>query len=355
MYLRMFLNQFWMSLKIIGRVPSAIFWLFAFPAVMLLGLGAVFSNAGGGGPKLVWAQTAQSSTADDFLQKALTERGVRLEIVAPADAEARWQQGKLAAMLEGDDGHYSLRVNSYLMMQAMQTEALVQQAYLTAQARAQGASDLARVPVTKSSPGGHHDGPYAAFLLPGLIGLNVLMMGLFATGMTDVTMRDKGGYKRLATTPLPRGIFIGAQLCVRLTTVIASAVMLMLVGALTFGIRNQGSYGAILVLIVLGGLCFASLGYLMGSFARNIESYSGLANLVFLPLMLLSGVYFSLDAAPGWLQKGADLLPLTPLLKALRAVFNDGASLASQGPPLAVLGGWLVLLFALAVKRFRWV
>lgn len=354
MYLRMFLNQFWMSLKILSRVPSAMFWLFAFPAVMLLGLGAVFSGAGEG-PKLVWAHSAANTSLDDQLQKALAERGVRVEILSAAAAEERWQQGKMPAMLEGDDGHYSLRANSYLMMQAMQEEALVQQAFLTAQARAQGAADLTRVPVVKSSPGGHHDGPYAAFLLPGLIGLNVLMMGLFATGMTDVTMRDKGGYKRLATTPLPRGIFLGAQLGVRLCTVVLSAVMLMIVGGLVFGIRNQGSYGAILALIVVGSLCFASLGYLLGSFARTVESYSGLANLVFMPLMLLSGVYFSLDAAPVWLQKGAELLPLAPLLKSLRAVFNDGASLASQGPMLAVLAGWVVVLFGLAVKRFRWV
>jgi len=354
MYIRMFLNQFWMSLKIITRVPSAIFWLFAFPAVMLLGLGTVFGGAGNEGPTLVWSHGTDAGP-DDFLKEALADRHVTLEILSPADAEARWQQGKLAAMLEGDDGHYGLRVNSYLLMQAMPTEALVQQAYLTAQARAQGAADLARVPVLKSSPGGHHDGPYAAFLLPGLIGLNVLMMGLFATGMSDVTMRDKGGYKRLATTPLPRGIFIGAQVSVRMVTVIASALMLMAVGALAFGIKNQGSYGSIVVLIVLGGFCFACLGYLLGSFARNVESYSGLANLVFLPLMLLSGVYFSLDAAPAWLQKVADLLPLAPLLKSLRAVFNDGASLASQGPMIAVLAGWLVVLFGLAIKRFRWV
>jgi ABC-type multidrug transport system permease subunit len=355
MYLRMFLNQLWMGLKLISRVPSAIFWLFAFPAVMLLGLGTVFSGAGTEGPKLVWSHTAGSSQADDFLQQALTERGVRLEILPPAEAEARWQSGKLATLLEGDDGHYSLRVNNYLLMQAMQTEALVQQAYLTAQARAQGASDLVRVPVMKASPGGHHDGPYAGFLLPGLIGLNVLMMGIFGTGMTDVTMRDKGGYKRLATTPLPRAIFIGAQVTVRLFTVILSAAMLMIVGALVFGVSSQGAYGAILLLIILGGLCFASLGYLLGSFARTVESYSGLANLAFLPLMLLSGVYFSLDAAPAWLQKGADLLPLAPLLKALRAVFNDGATLVSQGPALAVMAGWTVVLFGAAVKRFRWI
>jgi ABC-2 type transport system permease protein len=70
---------------------------------------------------------------------------------------------------------------------------------------------------------------------------------------------------------------------------------------------------------------------------------------------LLSGVYFSLDAAPAWLQKTADLLPLTPLLKSLRAVFNDGAGLASQGPSILIMAVWTVVLFILAARRFKWV
>jgi ABC-type multidrug transport system permease subunit len=257
--------------------------------------------------------------------------------------------------LEGQDGHYGLRLNSYLGAQGMAIEALVQQGFLTAQARAQGAVDLARIPVVTSSPGGHHGGPYAAFLLPGLMGLNLLMMGVFSTGMVDVTLREKGGYKRLATTPLPRHIYLAAQLCVRLIVVIASAGTLMLAGALVFGIYNQGSYLSLLALLMLGAACFISLGYFLASFARNVEAYQGIANLVFLPLMLLSGVYFSLDGAPIWLQRATDLLPLAPLLKALRAVFNDGAGLGSQGQGLAILAVWTLLLFVLATRRFKWV
>jgi len=354
MYLRMFINQYWMGLKLHSRVPSAIFWLFAFPTVMLLGLGAMFGGAQEG-PKLVWSHRAGDAQIDDYLEKALAERHVRVEILPPDEAEQRWQSGKLAAMLEGGDGHYTLRLNNYLMMQAMAAEAQLQQSFLMAQAKAQGAGDLARVPTVMSSPSGHRAGPYAAFLLPGLIGLNILMMGVFSTGMVDVTMRDKGGYKRLATTPLPRAVYIGAQLCVRLTTVTLSAILLMIVGALVFGVHNQGSYLGVLLIIILGGFCFASLGYFLASFARTVESYNGIANLAFLPLMLLSGVYFSLDSAPNWLQKGADLLPLSPVLRSLRAIFNDGATLASQATWLAVLAAWTVVLFTLAVRRFRWV
>jgi len=326
--LRMFLRQLSMGLKLYLRVPAAIFWIAAFPMLMLLGLGAAFGGKTDFGPKLVWT---------------------------PAEAETRWRAGKLPVLLEGQGGRYNLRINSYLRAQGTQLEAFVQQAFVVAQARDQGAPEPARIPVVMSSPGGRHDGPYAAFLLPGLLGLNVLMMGVFSAGIVDVQMREKGGYKRLATTPLPRYIYLGAQLCVRLIVVIAAAAMLMLAGAAVFGIHNQGSLLSVLLLQMLGAACFISLGYLLASFARSVEAYSGVANIVFLVLMLVSGVYFSLDAAPVWFQRAADLLPLAPLLSALRAVFNDGASIAAQGSALLLLGGWTVLFFVLASRRFKWV
>ncbi len=355
MHARIFFNQLRMGLKIYLRLPAAIFWLVAFPIVMFTGLGVVLGGKGDTSIKLVWMQTASATAADSALQQALGERGLRLEILTPADAEARWQLGKLPAMLEGQDGHYQLRLNSYLASQGSQIDALVQQSFLMVQARAHGAADLARIPDVMASPGGHRGGPYSAYLLPGMIGLNLLMMGLFSAGMVDVTLREKGGYKRLATTPLPRSIYLGAQVCVRLIVVIVADCLLMLVGATLFGVYNQGSYLSLLVLVMLGAACFISMGYLLASFARSVDTYGGLSNMLFLPLMMLSGVYFSLDDAPGWLQRGADLLPLSPLLKALRGVFNDGASLVSESHALMIVAGWTLLLFVLATKRFKWV
>lgn len=355
MYLRIYFNQLKMGLKLMTRVPSAIFWLFAFPVVMLLGMGMIFGSASDAGMKLVWSQDGGAVAADDLLRDALRDRGVRVETLPAAAAEERWASGKLPLMLQATDGRYHLRLNSYLMAQAMAGEAMLQQAYITAQARAQGISELARIPREVTSPGGHRNGPYAAFLLPGLLGLNLLTLGIFSTGMVDVTMREQGGYKRLATTPLPRWVYLAAQISVRVIMVVLSAILLMAAGAAAFGIRNQGGYGALLAIIILGAACFISMGYVLGSLARSVEGYNGIANLAFLPMMLLSGVYFSLDSAPSWFQRGADALPLTPVLKTLRAVFNDGATIEAQGGSLALIGAWTVLLFILAVRRFRWV
>lgn len=352
---RIFWQQVKMGLILYTRVPAALFWIVAFPVVMLLALGTVFGGNDGGDRKLVWEQSGAPAPADALLIAALSERGTAVEAVSAADAEARWKGGKLPVLLEGRDGRYSLRINNYLVGQAMQTEATVQEAFLVAQARAHGLADPARIPVVMSSPGGHRGGPYAAYLLPGLLGLNLLMMGVFSTGIVDVTLRAKGGYKRLATTPLPRYVYLGAQLAVRILVVLIAAALLMLVGALAFGIHNEGGYAGLLLVQMLGAACFISLGYLLASFAQTPEVYSGIANLTFLPLMLLSGVYFSLDGAPAWLQRTADLLPLTPLLRVLRAIFNDGASLASQWAGIAIVTAWTAALFAVATRRFKWV
>jgi len=355
MNMRIFLQQLKMGLILYVRVPAAVFWIVAFPVVMLVGLGTVFGGKEDTAPKLVWERAGPLSPADTLLVAALAERGTTVDPETAADAEARWKVGKLPAMLTGQDGRYGLRINSYLVGQAMQTEAAVQEAFLVAQSRARGVPDPARIPVVMSSPGGHRGGPYAAYLLPGLLGLNLLMIGVFSTGIVDVTLRAKGGYKRLATTPLPRYVYLGAQLAVRIIVVLIAAALLMLVGAAAFGIHNQGSYLSLLLVQMLGAACFISLGYVLASFAETPETYSGIANLVFLPLMLLSGVYFSLDGAPAWLQGLADLLPLTPLLRVLRAIFNDGAGFANQWRPIGIVGAWTVVLFGAATRRFRWV
>jgi len=355
MHARIFLKQLQMGLILYTRIPAAMFWIVAFPVVMLLALGAVFGGSQDAHQRLVWEQAEPPSRTDTLLLAALRERGTLVEVQSPSDAEANWKGGKLPIMLQGHDGHYALRINSYLAGQALPIEAMVQEQFLVAQARAQGSADPAHIPVTMSSPGGHRDGPYAAYLLPGLLGLNLLMLGVFSTGIVDVTLRAKGGYKRLATTPLPRYVYLGAQLCVRLIVAVVSAALLMLIGALVFGIHNEGSYVSLLLVQMLGAACFISMGYLLASFAQTPDVYSGIANLVFLPLMLLSGVYFSLDEAPVWLQRVSDISPLTPLLRVLRAIFNDGAGLASQGSGMALIAGWTLVLFALATRRFKWV
>lgn len=346
-------RQFLMEWKLYARDKGAMFWTFAFPVLMLLGFGTIFRD--GGGPKvtIVRIQAGPETTRDQALREAIEAQHVTVEKLSPEAAEAKWKDGKVAVLVEGPDTAPRLRVNAYLMAQGLQGASLVQQAHLIAQAKLAGQPEPQRLPISTESPGKAKATNYAAFLLPGLLGMNLMSMGLFAVGMVNVAYREKGKFKRLGVTPLPKSIFLGGQILHRLTVAAISVVLLLLVGRLTFGIANQGSYLLLALLIVLGTATFMALGFALSSFANTSETYAAISNLLFFPMMFLGGVYFSLDGAPKWLQDSVQLLPLGPFLKALRAVFNDGASLTGHGFGLLVVAAWALGAFLLAVRRFR--
>jgi ABC-type multidrug transport system permease subunit len=349
-------RQFAMEWRLFSRDRVALFWSMAFPVLLLLFFGTVFRDSGGPKLSVVRVESPVPSPGDQALDQAMADLQLKVQVLPKAEAEARWSKGETATQLEplGDGRSYRLRLNSYLMAQAGATSGLVNQAYLMAQARLSGAPEPQRIPVQVESPGHKRSTNYASFLLPGLLGLNLVSMGLFAVGMTNVTYREKGKFRRLAVTPLPKWIFLMGQVLHRLTMTVAQAGILILVGHLVFHIENQGSLLDLLLIMTLGTGCFMAIGFALSGFADTVEGYGAISNLVFLPLMMLSGVYFTLDSAPAWLQQGVALLPLAPFIRVLRAVFNDGAGLHGHGAGLAIVAAWGIAAFFLALRRFRW-
>ena len=347
-------RQFLMEWKLYSRDRAAMFWTFAFPVLMLLGFGVIFR--GGDAPKLsvVWVQPAQMAPKDEALLKTLEQFPMKLITLSPNEAETRWSKGETAVQLESTSDDFRMRVNSYLVAQGQMTAQVVQQAFLISQSQLQGQPMPKLIPVSTESPGHAKATNYAAFLLPGLLGMNLMSMGLFAVGMVNVSYREKGKFRRLAVTPLPKWVFLMGQVMHRLTVTLIQTIFLFIVGRLVFGIENQGSYLLLSVVMVLGTACFMAMGFALSSFADTSETYAAISNLLFFPMMFLSGVYFTLDAAPKWLQQAVIALPLSPFLKALRAVYNDGAALTSHIFGLGIVFIWTVLCFGLAVKRFRW-
>src|ERR1035438_8977874 len=310
-------RQFAMEWRLYSRDRVAMFWTFAFPVLLLLGFGTIFRD--GGSPKLsvVRVQTPAPSPRDAAFDQALTELQLKVQSLSKVEAEARWSRGETAAQVESDGDGYRLRLNSYLMAQAGATAGLVNQAWLMAQARLSGSPEPQRIPVQVESPGHKRATNYASFLLPGLLGLNLVSMGLFSVGMTNVSYREKGKFRRLAVTPLPKWIFLLGQVLHRLTVTVIQAAILLVVGRLAFGIQNQGSFLHLLFIMTLGTGCFMAFGFALSGFAETSEGYAAISNLVFFPLMMLSGVYFTLDAAPAWLQHAVALMPLAPFIPAL--------------------------------------
>ncbi len=347
-------RQFVIEWKLYARDRHAMFWGFMFPIALLVGLGTVFGSGESPRLTLIWVPPAVVDHRDDALLAALVEARLEVVTLTADDAGERWRRGDTAAELSRDGDGLRMRLNSYLLVQGQATAQAVDIAYLVSQARLSGAPEPARMPVTVESPGRSRTGNYAEFLLPGLLGLNLLTMGLFSVGMVNVAYREKGKFRRLAVTPLQKWIFLSGQICHRVTLTVAQATAILLVGWGGFGIANRGSYLLLIAILLVGTAAFMALGFALSSFADTTEAYSPLANLVLLPMMFLSGVYFTLDAAPRWLQSAVQVLPLSPYLKALRAVFNDGVGLAGHGGGLLVVALWGAAAFTVALKRFRW-
>ncbi|HSY49287.1 MAG TPA: ABC transporter permease [Thermoanaerobaculia bacterium] len=347
--------QFRSEWRLYLRDRAAMFWTFLFPLLMLFGFGLIFRSGGTPALTLVRIAPPQETARDRAFVKALEGSHLNIVTLNAADALQRWEKGETTAQLESAGDGYRLRLNSYLIAQGQVVAQAASQAFMVAQARLRGLPEPERIPVVVESPGHAHSENYAAFLVPGLIGLNLLSMGLFAVGMVTVAYREKGKFRRLAVTPLPKWVFLLGQILQRVTVVMLQTALLLLSARLGFHIVNHGSYLLFGALVIFGTATFLAMGFALSSFASTVETYGAISNLAFFPMMLLSGVYFRIDNAPQWMQAAIFVLPLAPYLRMLRAVFNDGATLAGHGTGLAIIGTWAVLSFILAVKRFRWV
>jgi ABC-2 type transport system permease protein len=195
---------------------------------------------------------------------------------------------------------------------------------------------------------------YIDFLIPGLLGMNLMNSGMWGIGFALVDMRQRKLLKRFVGTPMRRSDFLLALTCSRLVLMLIEIVLLLGFGVLAFHMRVLGSVFTIVLLNTVGAVSFAGLGLLTASRAQKIESVSGLMNLVMMPMWIFSGVFFSSERFPAILQPVIKLLPLTALNDALRATILQGASLGAQSGRLLVLALWGGISFALALRWFRW-
>ena len=204
--------------------------------------------------------------------------------------------------------------------------------------------------VTSSEPGSR----YIDFMIPGLLGMNLMNSGMWGIGFALVDMRQRKLLKRFVGTPMRRGDFLLALLSSRLVLMIIEIGLLLTLGVIVFHMKVLGSIFEIALLGAVGAMCFGGIGLLTASRAQKIESVSGLMNLVMMPMWIFSGVFFSYARFPAVIQPLIKMLPLTALNDALRASILEGTPLIHEWPQLLVMGLWGGFSFLLALKWFRW-
>jgi ABC-type multidrug transport system permease subunit len=195
---------------------------------------------------------------------------------------------------------------------------------------------------------------YIDFVIPGLLGMNLMGSGIWGLGFAIVDARRKKLLKRLIATPMPRAQFLLSFLLSRLTWLMLEVITLLGFGVLVFGVPMRGSIASLALICLIGALSFGAMGLLIASRAKTIEGASGLMNLVMMPMWVFSGVFFSASNFPKAMQPFIQALPLTAVNDALRANMLQGASLAAVSGELAIALAWLVVCFAVALKLFRW-
>jgi ABC-type multidrug transport system permease subunit len=329
------------------REPEVVFWVFIFPLLLALGLGIAFRNKPGNAASVAVVHVAGWQDAQDLLARSPHPDQLKVSVLNEANARQGFRLGKYDLVIEPDSkGGFS-----YLYDPARPESVLAKTEANDALQAAAGRKDsVATTTVTSSEPGSR----YIDFLIPGLLGMNLMNSGMWGIGFALVDMRQRKLLKRFVGTPMRRSDFLLAMASSRLILMIIEVGLLLVFGVFFFHMRVLGSVGAIALIAALGSLTFGGVGLLTASRAQKIESVSGLINLVMMPMWIFSGVFFSYERFPAIMQPFIKALPLTALNDALRASILEGTPIFHQWPRLLVMIVWGGVSFALALKMFRW-
>ena len=324
------------------REPEALFWIFVFPVLLALALGIAFRSSG---PQETTIGV-QRGEGDGWFHEAIDgARDLRAELLDPAAARQGLRTGKVAAVvIPGEPWTYwydPTRPESRLALLSL-NDALQ---------RAAGRSDVADFVTREMTEKGSR---YIDFLVPGLLGMNLMGTGMWGIGFYIVNARSKQLLKRLVATPMRRSHYLLAQVGGRLVFLVLEVGLLVLFAVLVFDVPLRGSLAALGCVSLIGGMTFAGLGLLVASRPRTIEGVSGLMNFVMLPMWIMSGIFFSTSRFPEFLQPLVQALPLTAVNDALRGVMIDGAGLIDVGGELLIAAAWGLSTFLAAVWLFRW-
>jgi ABC-2 type transport system permease protein len=326
-------REFW-------REPEAVFWVFVFPILLAGGLGIAFRNRPADITKIaaVGPQLANALRADKSLS---------VESVDLVTGEQALRAGRIVLLaVPAPDGGVTYRYDD--------TNPEGRTAKLVADRAVQRAAGARDVVPAKDELVREPGSRYIDFLVPALVGTNLMGSGIWGIGFTIVDARRKKLLKRLIASPMSRAQYLLSFLLWRLMLLYVEVASVIGFGVLAFGVPVRGPLWQLALLCLISSVSFSTLGILVASRVRTMEAASGLMNFVMLPMWICSGVFFSAQRFPAMFQPFVKALPLTAVIDALRASMLQGVGISHLAPQLAVIICWMVICFFTALKLFKW-
>ena len=345
-------------LKIFSRDRQSIFFTVFFPITFMAIFG--FISTGRDSPmKVGVVDRAGNPFSAEFIDALRAKPLFEVTVGDEETFKNEIVEGKrsfvlvLPAEFRGDDqpAELTMFVDAAQARQTAMLRPLVEQTLLDIERKLRGTASLFPLTVVDVKARSQR---YIDFLVPGLLAFTLMQISIAGSGYNIVEYRRKGILKRLFVTPIRPSDFIAGIVLARLVITVVQVAFLLAVAVVLLHVPVVGSLLDVSIVILLGSAIFLSLGFCMGSIAKTQQAIMLLGNLITLPQVFLSGVFFSVDSMPGALQPLARVLPLTFVVSSLREVIVNGLSLAEQIPALLGLAVWLAIGLLLAIRMFRW-
>ena len=346
------------------RDRAALFWTLAFPLIFIFMFGFIFQGGNQSQLKLGWSDQDGSPAATQLRQAFAAQAGTDLVDASKDDALAKMRQGDIDAVIVVPAGYGdgvtagaagSGGPTSILVFTDPSRSNLVASVYQSVGA-VLGVVNLGGRPplvVPQAETLQTENLNFISYFVPSMLGLSVMQVGIFAA-IPLVADREKLILKRLGATPIRRWQLVGSNVLLRLLIAVVQTAIIVGIGTLLFGLETTGRWLMTGFFILLGSLTFIALGYVLASFTKTEEAANGVTQVVQLPMLFLSGIFFPIATMGDALQTVARLLPLTYLGDALRQVMVDGTPFAPLWVCTLVLLVWLVACFGIAARFFRW-
>jgi ABC-2 type transport system permease protein len=363
------LKQFWNLLSFNNitffREKQAVFWTFLFPLFMIIFFGLIFGGSNGYENYSVSVGLVNNDNTADSAGFVSVMKAVPVFQMKTGDQKSlqdRLKKGRLNYILvipkdfKNPDGTFKPfellynpeQVNTNMIGLPIFEQMISKMNEMTTKAKPVFSMTKTEVANVKRNV------RYIDWLVPGILSMSLLSSALFGIGVVTVSQREKGQLRRFAVTPLPKSTFIAAQTVQRFFIVILQAIIIVIVSMLIFKVQMKGSWIALLFILTVGLLAFSAFGYALAARAKKPETTAAIANVFFFPMMFLSGVYFPVEQMPSYLKVIAAAMPLKYLSDAVRMTFFGNETFTELLLPLAVLTGWFIVCFIIAVKTFIW-